>query len=190
MKYIVFYPGRFQPFALHHKKAVQYLNSIFGPQNVYIISTNSVDSNSPLNYNERIKFINKSLPNQRVAQVKNLFSPIEILNDENSDTIAIFCYSKKDAGRISFFKVDGSPSYFKPFISLDRCESYLKTGYIFVIPEFKIKFKNIYLSGSEIRNWIKNIDLANTVQNIKIFKDIFGFFDKNLFDLLIKKIKK
>lgn len=189
MKAVVFFPGRFQPYALHHHKSYIFLCSMFGSENVYITTSDITSVESPLNFNERKMFIRKLDPNANIIKCKNVYAPEEVLmNFDPNQTISISCYSIKDSGRIKYSKVDGSTGYFQPFINLHACQPFSKHSYIFLIPEFKIKFKGKNISGTLIRNWVKELDVSK--DNKRDCKSIFGYYDIKLIQLLINKIKK
>ena len=184
MKYIIIYPGRFQPFALHHYKAYQHLCAVFG--NVYIVTSNKVDQDSPLNFHERSMFIEKYVPKSNIFQCSNLYSPTELLNTIPEDTVAIFAYSSKDSGRLQYFKKNGEPGYFKPFTTLtDSVEFYKSRGYVYILPEFSVTVLGKKLSGTQIRSWIEKY---KDKFDKNLFIKIFGYFDKKLLHLLINKI--
>ena len=59
MRIIAIYPGRFQPFGKNHKSAYDELSKIFGVENTFIATSDKTGENSPFNFNEKKKIIEK-----------------------------------------------------------------------------------------------------------------------------------
>jgi len=79
---VVVYPGRFQPFHNSHKETYDNIVKKFGKDNLFIATSNKVElPKSPFNFKEKKKIITKmfNIPSNRIVQVKNPFSPVEIL---------------------------------------------------------------------------------------------------------------
>lgn len=190
MNIVVIYPGRFQPFGPHHAKVWLFLTSMFGP-NVYIATTNNTKNiESPFNFQEKCRFIEEYIPKRFIKLVTNPYKAEEILeNYDLSDTKVIFAYSAKDAGRISYTKINGEPGYLQPFISIDSMEMGIKHSYILVTPEYKIKFKGKDLSGTYLRQLLKDMKTdPNSTMNKQMFKKLFGFYDSSFYNNILKKV--
>lgn len=192
MNIVVIYPGRFQPFGQHHLKAYKFLTSMFGHTNVYVVSSNKIDPvESPFSFNEKLWFMQNFIPMNRIVMVKNPYKAEELLeNFDLENTIVIFAYSSKDANRISYNKKDGSPGYLQPYVNGNKLNPASVNGYIFILPEFNIKYKGKNLSGTYCRELLRKF--ASDLQSIefqKEFKRIFGFFNKTLYFKILNKFK-
>lgn len=184
MNIVAIYPGRFQPFGLHHFKTFEFLQNQFGKQNCYIVTSDKTDNEkSPLNFKEKLQFITKQNVNSsRVVKVKSPYKSEELMSkfDENN-TIAIFMYGTKDAQRISTTKKDGTPGYFQKFKSIKECKPFSEHGYIIEAPHVSIKLPNgKEMSGTNIREFIYTCTK-------KEFKDAFGWFDEKLYNFAKEK---
>lgn len=192
MKLVVIYPGRFQPFGQHHFKAYKFLTAMFGPNNVYIVTSNHTNNiESPLSFNEKLWFMQNFIPLNKIEMVKNPYKAEELLKNFNlDDTIVIFAYSSKDENRISYTKKDGSPGYLQPYINGGDLKSASHNGYIFVLPEFSIKYKGKNLSGTYCRELLRKFSIdPSSIEFQKEFKRIFGFFNKTLYFKILDKFK-
>ena len=192
MKVVILYPGRFQPFCIHHAKAYLFLCMMFGKDNVYVITSNNTSNpDSPLNFYEKKELIGKHVPMDKIIQVKSPYKATEVLTKFNlENTICIFSYSYKDAGRITYDKVDGSPGYFKPFTTILDCEPASKNGYILVLPQYRIIVNGREVSGTHARYLIRNIITKDpqSSNNISLFRKLMGWYDKTLYNKIIDKI--
>ena len=127
MKKIAIYPGRFQPFGLHHKKVFESLQSEFGEGNVYIVTSNKTDNDkSPFSFAEKVKIMTATgIPQNQIKEVKSPYAPQELFDELGDKQIAaVFVYGAKDAGRLQYTKKDGSQGYYKPY---DEGETNLET---------------------------------------------------------------
>lgn len=191
MNTIIVFPGRFQPFGPHHLQVYKYLTCIVGPSNVYISTSNNIDSKSPLSFLEKLRVIQRYVPTTNIINCKNLYQPTELLQKfDPNNTIVIFAYSYKDYGRIGYIKKDGTPGYLQPFVNVNECLPYKDHSYVMIVPEMHIKYAGKDVSGSYIRSIFKLMskDPLNT-NNIKIFEKLFGYKDKDLMNLMMDKFK-
>ena len=104
MNLIVIYPGRFQPFGPHHFKSYKWLCSVFEPDNVFIVTSNHQDLNSPLTFQEKLLCISKyNISKDKIVEVKNPYKADELIQRfDPNNTSVIFAYGEKDFGRIKF----------------------------------------------------------------------------------------
>ena len=71
MKIIAIYPGRFQPFGKHHAESFKWLQSQFGANNSYIVTSNIVSlPKSPLNFKDKKDIITQYGLGKHVVNVK------------------------------------------------------------------------------------------------------------------------
>ena len=125
MNYIVIYPGRFHPFHRGHLASYEYLTKKYGPENVYIATSDIQDpATSPFNYSDKVSMMTKlGIPASHIVQVRNPYQANEIINtlpdESKNNTALIFAISSKDMlkekPRFTFgTKRNGEPSYMQP----------------------------------------------------------------------------
>ena len=183
---VAIYPGRFQPMGKHHAKVYDWLAGQFGKANTYIATSDKVDPpNSPLNFREKIQVIRKH-GIQNVSQERNVYAPENILKKYNSETTAVvFVYGKKDAGRLRYTKKDGTPGYFQDYAkSKGNLKGYETHGYVVIAPHIELKVPGFgEMSGTTLRAALATADM-------KTFKDIMGWYDPKIYQLLRKKFSE
>lgn len=180
-KIIVVYPGRFQPFGKHHKAVFDYLELEFGKGNVFITSSNKTNTtNSPFNFEQK-KMIatHLGIPSNRFIYCVNPYKADELKNYFNASTdTLVFVYSEKDANRLSYNKKDGSAGYFLPYekdaIGLNP---FSKNAYVLVAPKVEILLNGEELSGTQLRNHLKNASKTE-------FENQLGFYDSEIHETL------
>jgi FAD synthase len=181
-KYVVIYSGRFQPFHVGHKETYDNLVKKFGKDNVYIATSDKVDPpKSPFNFDEKKKIISTmfpEIPKDKIVQVKNPYSPSEILSKHPDDTVYITALGLKDSERLR-------GKYFIPYEDNKDMLSYKENGYIFVTPENTTYYGKEKISGSLVRNILSGQDIE---QKEKLFKALYPKFNQVIFDLLSSKI--
>tara|TARA_A100001515_G_scaffold119551_1_gene102258 strand:+ start:512 stop:2848 length:2337 start_codon:yes stop_codon:yes gene_type:complete len=180
---IAIYPGRFQPMGKHHAQVYDWLAGKFGKSNTYIVTSNKVDPpKSPLNFREKVQVIRKH-GIQNVVQERNVYAPENLLKKYNPNTTAVvFVYGKKDAGRLRYTKKDGTPGYFQDYEkSKSNLKGYETHGYVVIAPHIELKIPGFgEMSGTTLRSALATADM-NT------FKNIMGWFDPKIYQLLRKK---
>lgn len=171
---VVVMSGRFQPFHSGHYFSYQDLINKFG-KNVYITTSNVTDDEkSPFNFNDKKEIITKmfGIPSNKVIRVKNPYKPEEILDKFNSkDTALVAAVGEKDRNRLS-------GKYYVPYTSKENLEGYLDKGYVYIVPQLKLKIGGTTISGSSIRNNFSK----------ELFKQIYPKFDSSIYQLMKKKI--
>lgn len=187
MKVIAIYPGRFQPFGMHHFKTYEWLVKKFGANNTYIVTSDKVElPKSPFNFTEKKEIMVKyGIPSSQIIKVKNPYKADELISKfSESNTAVIFAYGSKDEGRIQYTKKDGTPGYFQPFANLNTLQSYNKHGYIIIAPDIRINIPGYgNMSGTALRQ-------AITSSTPETFKRLFGWFDKNIYNMMKLKLSK
>ena len=181
---VAIYPGRFQPMGKHHAEVFKWLQNQFGKQHTYVATSDKVDPpRSPFNFREKRSIILKH-GIKNIVQVSNPYRSDEILKKYDPATTAVvFVYGKKDAGRLRTTKKDGSPGYFQDFSkSKSNLLGYDKHGYFVISPHINLKVKGFgEMSGTTLRQALAAAD-KNT------FKEIFGWFDPKIFDMVKTKL--
>ena len=190
---VVIYPGRFHPFHRGHASIYNKLSEKFPNANIFITTSNKTDGDkSPFTFDEKKQMmISAGVDPDKVAEVRNPYNPVEILQRYDSDsTKVIFAISAKDmegsGARFKFgTKKDGSPSYFQPFVSVREAEFMGKHGYIDTLPtiDFKINGKPVK-SASEVRNAFKNADIDTRK---KIIHALYGSVDDKILEIFNSK---
>ncbi len=190
---LVCYPGRFQLPHLGHKAVYNFLVKKFGANNTYVVTSDKVElPKSPFNFAEKSQLIGLTgIPKNRVVQSSQPYRAPELLSQfDTSNIVVIFAISEKDMAEDPRFKFgtkkDGSPTYFQPFVSIDKCRPASEHGYLLTTPtfQFDVLGKPVQ-SASEIRNMFINGDNKT---RIKIFTDLYGKFDQSAFNLIASKL--
>lgn len=190
----VIYPGRFQPPHTGHAKVYNHLCQKFGEDNVYIVTSDKVESpKSPFNFAEKAKmWALTGVNTDRVLMDPQPYRAEKIVSQwDAANTILLFAVSEKDMAEDPRFqfktKKDGSPSYFQPFKNLKQCEPLNKHAYMMTVPTFDFtvlgKPAN---SATQIRAQFASADLATQRQ---IVTDLFGKFDNNVFNIMKARLE-
>jgi hypothetical protein len=178
---LVIYPGRFQPAGKHHKAVYEWAVKTYG-DNVYIATSDKVElPKSPLNFEEKKSILVKhGIPSNKIVNVKDPYRAIEITSKfDPKNTELLFIVGKKDMEedpRFSkFTKKDGSLSYLQKDVGNKKRETFDKHGYLVVTPHIKIDMGGIEMSGTSIRNKLKNGSKQD-------FKNIMGWYDEKIYN--------
>lgn len=181
---VAIYPGRFQPMGKHHAEVFKWLQGKFGKQHTYVVTSDKVNlPKSPFNFQEKKSIILKH-GIKNIVQVKNPYNPTEILDKYDPKTTAIVVvYGKKDAGRLRTTKKDGTLGYYQDFSkSKNNLLGYDEHGYFIISPHMSLKVKGFgEMSGTTLRQALAAADKD-------IFKEIFGWFDPKIFDMIKNKL--
>jgi nicotinamide mononucleotide adenylyltransferase len=198
MNYLVIYPGRFHPFHRGHLASYEYLIKKYGPENVYI-ATSDVQApiTSPFSYADKVAMMTKlGIPASHIVQVKNPYQAQEIVGnlpeEAKNDTALIFALSAKDmAGekpRFSFgTKKNGEPSYMQPMPEDNEfIEPLTKHAYVDVTPTINFKVRGVNASSaSEVRKMYLK---GNDADRDQIITELYGTYYPELRDMFDKKL--
>jgi len=193
MKIIAIYPGRFQPFGKHHAEAFKWLQSQFGANNSYIVTSNVVSlPKSPLDFKDKKDIITQYGLGKHVVNVKNPYKAEELLAKfDPSTTAVVFMVGQKDMEEDPRFKIgklkSGKDSYFQDYSkNVKKLKGFDTHGYLVVAPHISIKIPGFgEMSGTAIRNAIGS---SNTEAKRKeLFKTVFGWYDATLAKKLYNK---
>lgn len=155
--------GRFQP--PHPGHFTMYKNALAMFKEVYVVSSNKIEENSPFSFEEK-KFIWKNMFDVEIHFSSNpTFLPKEILEP---DDVLVCITSEKDAARYHHTK------FFEPY-TINSNETWETKAYYHVLP---ITEDN--LSATYIRQNIK--------YNKTLFEEIYGKFDQEIYDLFNSRI--
>ena len=192
---IAIYPGRFQPFGKHHANAFKWLQQQFGQPNAFVVTSDKVDPpKSPFNFQEKKQIVSQYGFNN-IVQVKNPYKAEELMKNFNpEDTAVVFMVGSKDMQEDPRFKIgtkkDGSPSYFQSYKdNKGNLQGFDKHGYLITAPHISIAIPGYgEMSGTELRN-VLGTKTVSRDEKAKIFKDIFGWYNKSTADMIFDKLE-
>ena len=187
---LVVYPGRFQPMGQHHAAVYKKLASKFGKSNTFVVTSDKVAlPKSPLNFKEKYSVMKKhGITN--VVQVKNPYQAQELTAKYDPETTALlFAVGKKDMMENPRFKIgikkNGEPSYFQDYEkNKNNLLPFTQHGYLVVAPHVDIQIPGYgEMSGTTLRQVL-------AIADEKTFKDVMGFFDPKIYNLLKNKFSQ
>ena len=190
-RFLVVYPGRFQPFHIGHKSVYDHLTQAFKSSPVFIATSNKVEPpKSPFTFDEKAYMMRLTgVPATAIVQSVQPYKAAEITaNYDPTNTVLVFAVSEKDMAedpRFSFKPLkDGRPSYFQRFDPHADLQGFDKHGYIYTVPtvDFNVLGRSVK-SASEIRAMYAQV---NEQQRKKIVANLFGKFDQGAYDILNK----
>jgi|5_EtaG_2_1085323.scaffolds.fasta_scaffold01408_2 tRNA nucleotidyltransferase/poly(A) polymerase len=175
-KEVVVYSGRFQPFHSGHAKVYEHLVSKFGKNNVFIGTSNKQGGpRHPFNFREKREVMTTmfKIPSNKIVQVKNPYSPSEVMDKFPEKTTAfITVVGKKDANRLAS---PGYQKYFSMYKKGNVDTGYKDKGYVYVSPSFG------NISGTDVR---KGMSRGSDSQRKSFFKKVYGKFNPKIFNLV------
>lgn len=190
MNIIAIYPGRFQPFSKHHAATFMWLEKQFGKKNCYIVTSNSVDEKSPLDFNEKSALINM-YGFYNIIESKepyNIDYVVKALNLDINDTAIVVLLGEKDKNRLNTgLKKDGTPSYYTKYTNNN--EDLLpisQKGYVLIMPHVSINVNNEELNGTYVRKYLGDLSIPEQERKTA-FKEIFGWYSDKFFQYLTQK---
>jgi hypothetical protein len=121
------------------------------------------------------------IPEDRVVQVKNPYSPKEILGQLPPDTTYVTAVSQKDSERLTGGK------YFKNYDDVADTErkGYGEQGYYIIAPEMQLQLQGKNISGTQVRAIFGNPKITDRVKQ-EIFTMIYGKFYPDIFKKIVK----
>ena len=183
---LAIYPGRFQPMGRHHKAAYDWLAKQFGEKNTYIVTSDKTDpQRSPFSFAEKKKIINKH-GIKNVVKVVSPYNPQELLKKfDPKNTVIVYMIGEKDTGRLSGYKrlMKYNKTTSIPYKDINNPYAYyVYAPHIsFNIPSFG------EMSGTNIRKALG--DQEAKLSELKTrFKDIMGWFDASIFNMVVGKM--
>jgi len=188
---VAIYPGRFQPMGRHHAEAFKWLQNQFGEENVYVATSNVVNPpKSPLNFEEKKEaMLAHGIPGSQIVQVKNPYKAEEILTSYDPETTSVaFMVGNKDMEGDPRFRVGekkrGGLTYFQEFESnKENLRPFTEHGYLVIAPHISLDIAGYgEMCGTTCRAALADGDE-------KLFADVMGFFDEDLFNLFKEKFE-
>ena len=189
-KIVAVYPGRFQPMGIHHRDAYMWLKKQFGDKNTYIVTSDKVDSQkSPFSFEEKKRIMVKhGIPASQIVKIVSPYNPQEFFEKTKLDpknTSIVYMIGEKDKGRLKGFKrlMAYNRTTFIPAKDLiDPYTYYVYAPHVsYNIPSFG------EMSGTNIRKALGDNDAKLSELKYR-FKQIFGWFDASVFNLVISKL--
>jgi hypothetical protein len=182
---IAIYPGRFQPYHAGHQVAYDALVQQFGKENVFIASSDKQDSiKSPFSFKEKQEIISRmfDIPSEQIVQVKNPYSPREIVDNFPENTTVIFAVGEKDAQRLG-------GKYFQPYNPDEPTLGYKNAGYVWVAPPPNLEINGVQISGTQLRAVMGDPEITERAKK-EIFTKVYGKFDQDIFAKIVKTTEK
>ena len=164
-KVVVVYGGGFQPFHAGHLSSYTQAKAKFRTPDFFVASSNDTKVR-PIPFKDKEFLAQQAGVTDHFVQVIQPINPVEVMKsyDEKAD-ILILVRSERDP--MKYTKKDGSPAYYQPFVSIDKCEPFEKHAYIFVTKkhDFKVAGQEAF-SGSQVRKMYSEADSENRDQII------------------------
>ncbi len=198
MKQVIIYPGRFQPMLSHHAEVYSQLQSQFPEADVYIGTSDKVESGkSPFTFKEKQLIAQaQGIDPSKVLQAKRPYHKDDYPFDEDN-TVIIFAVGEKDMDRFPFSNVDSEtgldmtvkdnskPKYYQK-INTYRTDPkpMAERGYITLAPTISVD--NEVASASAFRDALKNAPDKESAE--QVYTKQFGNFDPKIFELIYGKI--
>ena len=184
-KVIGIYGGRFQPFGPHHYKTYKWLQSKV--DEAYITTSNiKKPPRHPMNFKEKVRHMTKmGVKSKYIIEEKTPYVAKNLEKKYDKDTTAfVYVFGAKDAGRLS------SGKYYRDFLKNKKnLEGYTKHGYFLVAPHVSISVGGKEVSGTTMRELLGS-DKYDDKERAKLFKKMFGYFNKGVFNMMVNKFKK
>jgi hypothetical protein len=183
---IAIYPGRFQPMGRHHKDVYDWLAKQFGEKNTYVVTSDKTDpQRSPFNFQEKKKIINKH-GIKNVVKVVSPYNPQELLKKfDPQKTVIVYMVGEKDAGRLSGYK---RLMKYNKTTSITYKDINNPYAYYVYAPHISYNIPSFgEMSGTNIRKALGDRE-AKLSELKSRFTDIMGWFDADLFNMIIKKM--
>ena len=198
MKQVIIYPGRFQPMLSHHAEVYSQLQSQFPEADVYIGTSDKVESGkSPFTFKEKQLIAQAhGIDPSKILQAKRPYHKDDYPFDEDN-TVIIFAVGEKDMDRFPFSNVDSEtgldmtvkdnskPKYYQK-INTYRTDPkpMAERGYITLAPTISVD--NEVASASAFRDALKNAPDKESAE--QVYTKQFGNFDPKIFELIYGKI--
>lgn len=181
MSVIVVYGGGFQPFHTGHMSSYVQSKHAFPGSDFFVVASNDTKVR-PIPFEDKKFLAQQAGVKDPFVQVAAPINPKEILSQYNPEQ-DIFILVRSERDPVNYNKKDGTPGYFQPFVSVDKCEPFAKHGYVFVSKKhtFDIGGVEIY-SGSQVRSLYARANEAGKIELIK------GLYPKSRAHQRIKQV--
>ena len=183
-KVVGIYGGRFQPFGPHHYKTYKWLAKQV--DDAYITTSNiKKPPRHPMNFKEKVRHMTKmGIPSSKIVQEKSPYNALNLAKKYDKDTTAfVYVFGAKDAGRLG-------GKYFQDYKkSKGNIKGFEENGYYLTAPHVSVSVGGQEVSGTSMRNLLGSSDIDDS-ERAKLFKKMFGYYDKGLFTMMTNKFKK
>jgi hypothetical protein len=183
-KIVGIYGGRFQPFGPHHYKTYKWLTKQV--DEAYITTSNiKKPPRHPMNFKEKVRHMSKmGIPSSKIIEEKSPYKAINLAKKYDKDTTAfVYVFGAKDAGRLG-------GKYFQDYKkSKGNIKGYEEHGYYLVAPHVSISVGGKEVSGTTMRELLGS-DKYDDKERVKLFKKMFGYYNKGVFQMMTNKFKK
>ena len=183
-KVVGIFGGRFQPFGPHHKKVYEWLKSQF--DDAYITTSNIKSlPRHPMNFKEKVRHMTKmGIPKSKIIMEKSPFVAKNLEKKFNKDTTAfVYIFGKKDTGRL------GGGKYFQDYKKNKKnLKGFEEHGYYLVAPHMSVSAGGLEVSGTAMRELLGSEKYKENRE--KLFKKMFGYYDKGVFNMMTNKFSK
>tara|TARA_R110002110_G_scaffold10402_6_gene51138 strand:+ start:3655 stop:6546 length:2892 start_codon:yes stop_codon:yes gene_type:complete len=180
---IYIYPGRFQPMGQHHAETYRAIAEEYGPENVYVATSDKVEfPKSPFNFEEKKEImIRHGIPEDKIVQVSNPYNifagdPLGVADTYGPNGIeAVYFVGAKDMAEDPRFKVTSGVTKRDP------------KGYDWKIETAPHVSRDVdgfgEMSGTSLRNALERADEET-------FAKIMGWFDPAIYNLILAKLNE
>ena len=184
-KIIGVYGGRFQPFGPHHYKTYKWLERQF--DTAYITTSNiKKPPKHPMNFSEKVRHMVKmGVPSSKIVMERIPFVAKSLLSKFDPKTTAVvYIFGAKDKGRLSGGK------YFQDYKkNKNNLKGHEEHGYVLVAPHVSVSAGGMEVSGTSMRELLGSPKIDDSERE-KLFKKMFGYFDKGIYQMMTNKFKK
>jgi hypothetical protein len=140
-----------------------------------------------MNFKEKVRHMTKmGVKSKYIIEEKTPYVANNLSKKYDKNTTAfVYVFGAKDAGRLG-----GSGKYYKDFLKNKKnLEGFEKHGYFLVAPHVSISVGGKEVSGTTMRELLGS-DKYDDKQRAKLFKKMFGYYDKGVFNMMTNKFKK
>ena len=189
----VIYGGKFQPFHSGHYEIYEKLVNEFGKNNVFIstsdinkskLNQKAYSENHIFTFDEKVKIMETMFNIPRKQIIKAIRTPYlpswKEIPIEGSNYAYITVCGMKDKDR--FDRLGNENMVFEQYKPGMKLQSCLDHKYYYIVENEKVN-----LSATEVRNYFRE---HNEPQKIEFFKDIYGKFNQEIFDLVNNRINR